>query len=50
MDVSENIKRFGGYIPGIRPGKNTAEYIDKVLSRLTLRGRAVRVRQSAFCR
>jgi preprotein translocase subunit SecY len=38
VDVSENIKRFGGYIPGIRPGKNTAEYIDHVLSRLTLVG------------
>ena len=38
VDVSENIKRSGGYIPGIRPGKNTAEYIDKVLSRLTFIG------------
>jgi len=38
VDVSENIKRFGGYIPGIRPGKKTAEHIDKVLSRLTLVG------------
>ena len=38
MDVSENIKRSGGYIPGVRPGKTTAEYIDKVLSRLTLIG------------
>ncbi|MAI24760.1 MAG: preprotein translocase subunit SecY [Spirochaeta sp.] len=38
VDVSENIKRSGGYIPGVRPGKTTAEYIDKVLSRLTLIG------------
>jgi len=38
VDVAENIKRFGGYIPGIRPGKRTAEYIDRVLSRLTLVG------------
>ncbi|MCP5040890.1 MAG: preprotein translocase subunit SecY [bacterium] len=38
VDVSENIKRFGGYIPGIRPGANTAEHIDKVLSRLTFIG------------
>ena len=38
VDVAENIKRSGGYIPGVRPGKNTAEYIDKVLSRLTLIG------------
>ena len=37
-DVSENIKRFGGYIPGIRPGKKTADYIDRILSRLTLIG------------
>jgi preprotein translocase subunit SecY len=46
VDVSENIKRSGGYIPGVRPGKNTAEYIDKVLSRLTLVG-AIYV--SAIC-
>jgi preprotein translocase subunit SecY len=38
VDVSENIKRSGGYIPGVRPGKNTADYIDRVLSRLTLVG------------
>jgi preprotein translocase subunit SecY len=37
-DVAENIKRFGGYIPGIRPGRRTAEYIDRVLGRLTLIG------------
>ena len=37
-DVSENIKKFGGYIPGIRPGKKTAEYIDRILSRITLVG------------
>lgn len=37
-DVSENIKRFGGYIPGIRPGKKTAEYIDRILSRITFVG------------
>jgi len=38
VDVAENIRRMGGYIPGIRPGKKTAEYIDKVLSRLTFLG------------
>ncbi len=38
VDVSENIKKMGGYIPGIRPGKRTAEYIDAILSRLTLIG------------
>jgi len=37
-EVADNIKRFGGYIPGIRPGKKTAEYIDRILSRLTLVG------------
>ena len=38
MDVAENIKKFGGYIPGIRPGKKTAEFIDRVLARITLVG------------
>jgi preprotein translocase subunit SecY len=38
VDVSDNIKRMGGYIPGIRPGAKTAEHIDKVLSRLTFIG------------
>ena len=37
-DVAENMKRNGGYIPGIRPGKRTAEYIDKVLTRITVGG------------
>lgn len=39
-DVAENMRKYGGYIPGIRPGKNTADYIDKVLSRITLGGAA----------
>ena len=38
VDVSENIKKMGGYIPGIRPGKRTAEHIDRILSRLTMIG------------
>jgi preprotein translocase subunit SecY len=38
VDVAENMKKHGGYIPGIRPGKRTADYIDKVLTRLTLGG------------
>ena len=38
VDVSENMKKQGGYIPGIRPGKRTADYIDKVLTRITLGG------------
>lgn len=38
VDVADNMKKYGGFIPGIRPGKSTAEYIDKVLSRITLGG------------
>jgi preprotein translocase subunit SecY len=45
-DVADNIKRSGGFIPGIRPGKRTAEYIDMILSRITFVG-AVYV--SAIC-
>jgi preprotein translocase subunit SecY len=37
-DVAENMKKYGGYVPGIRPGKKTAEYIDSVLTRLTFGG------------
>jgi preprotein translocase subunit SecY len=32
------MKKYGGFIPGIRPGKSTADYLDKVLSRITLGG------------
>ncbi len=45
-DVSDNLKKYGGFIPGIRPGQPTAEYIDYVLSRVTLGG-AVYI--SAIC-
>ena len=38
LDVAENMKKYGGFIPGIRPGRPTAEYLDKVLSRITLGG------------
>jgi preprotein translocase subunit SecY len=38
MEVADNIRKYGGYIPGIRPGHRTAEYIDRILSRLTLAG------------
>jgi preprotein translocase subunit SecY len=38
VDVADNMKKYGGYIPGIRPGKKTADYIDRVLSRITLGG------------
>jgi preprotein translocase subunit SecY len=37
-DVSDNLKKFGGYIPGIRPGQRTADYIDRILVRITLVG------------
>ncbi len=37
-EVADNIRKYGGYIPGIRPGRKTAEYIDTVLSRLTTVG------------
>ncbi len=37
-DIADNLKKSGRYIPGIRPGKSTAEYIDAVLSRLTFSG------------
>lgn len=38
VDIADNLKRSGGFIPGIRPGKKTAEFLDKVLSRVTLSG------------
>ncbi|MCX5799317.1 MAG: preprotein translocase subunit SecY [Proteobacteria bacterium] len=37
-NVADNMKKYGGYIPGIRPGKKTSEYIEKVLSRITFVG------------
>ena len=37
-DVSENMRKYGGFIPGIRPGKRTAEYIDTILARITIVG------------
>jgi preprotein translocase subunit SecY len=38
VDVADNMKKQGGYIPGIRPGKRTADHIDRVLTRITLGG------------
>jgi len=38
VDVADNLKKYGGFIPGIRPGAKTAEYIDRVLTRITLAG------------
>ena len=37
-DLAENMRKYGGFVPGIRPGRKTAEYIDKVLTRITLPG------------
>jgi preprotein translocase subunit SecY len=38
IEVSENLQKFGGFIPGIRPGKNTAEYLDYVMTRIAMSG------------
>jgi len=38
VDLADNMRKYGGFIPGIRPGKRTSEYIDKVLTRITLPG------------
>ncbi|HEV8701639.1 MAG TPA: preprotein translocase subunit SecY [Candidatus Polarisedimenticolia bacterium] len=38
MDVADNMKKYGGFIPGIRPGRRTAEYLDTILTRLTFVG------------
>lgn len=37
-DMADNMKKYGGFIPGIRPGKPTADYVDRVLTRITLAG------------
>jgi len=39
-ETADNLKKYGGFVPGIRPGKNTAEYLDRVLTRLTVIGAA----------
>ncbi len=38
VDLADNMRKYGGFIPGIRPGKRTSEYIDRVLTRITLPG------------
>ncbi|MFH1797831.1 MAG: preprotein translocase subunit SecY [Candidatus Omnitrophota bacterium] len=40
VDMANNMKRFGGFVPGIRPGKQTAEYLDFIMTRITLPGAA----------
>ena len=37
-DTADNLKKYGGFVPGIRPGENTANYLDYVLTRLTVLG------------
>ena len=48
-DTADNLKKYGGYVPGIRPGKNTADYLGYILTRLTVIG-AIYLRWSASCR
>jgi preprotein translocase subunit SecY len=38
VDLADNMRKYGGFIPGIRPGKRTSEYIDRILTRITLPG------------
>jgi preprotein translocase subunit SecY len=38
VDLADNMKKYGGFIPGVRPGKKTSEYIDRILTRITLSG------------
>ena len=38
VDIADNLKKYGGFIPGRRPGPQTSEYIDKVITRITLPG------------
>jgi preprotein translocase subunit SecY len=38
VDLADNMKKYGGFIPGIRPGAKTAEYVDRILTRITLPG------------
>ena len=38
MDVADNLKKYGGFVPGLRPGRPTGEYINRVLTKLTLAG------------
>ena len=38
MDTADNLKKSGGFIPGIRPGKNTADYLDYILTRISVLG------------
>ena len=48
VDVADNLKRNNGFVPGVRPGRRTAEYIDKVLNRITLPGSVFLAAIAAF--
>ena len=48
-ETADNLKKYGGFIPGIRPGKRTAEYIDYVLTRITVVGALLSGAVSAWC-
>jgi preprotein translocase subunit SecY len=48
VDVADNLKRNNGFIPGVRPGRRTAEYIDRVLNRITLPGSVYLAAIAAF--
>ena len=48
QETADNLKKHGGFIPGIRPGERTAEFIDKVLTRITVIGAAY-LTSSAWC-
>jgi preprotein translocase subunit SecY len=48
VEVSENLQKFGGFVPGIRPGKNTAEYLDYIMTRIAASG-AVFLALIALC-
>ncbi len=50
MDQADNMKKYGGFIPGIRPGRRTAEFIDRILTRLTFGGAIYLGAWSACCR
>ena len=50
QETADNLKKYGGFIPGIRPGSATAEYFDYVLTRLTTVGGALSGAWSACCR
>ena len=49
-DTADNLKKYGGFVPGIRPGENTANYLDYVLTRLTVLGAIIFINDLSFSR